>query len=44
VVRAGRVDAVLIDDDLPDLGPDLNAALSGLDVHELVPDAELMHT
>ena len=35
VVRAGGVDAVLIGDNLPELGADLVAALAGLDVNEL---------
>ena len=35
MVGAGRVDAVLVgDDDLPELGADLVAALTGLDVDE----------
>ena len=34
VVRAGRVDAVLIGDDFPELGADLVAALAGLDVNK----------
>ena len=34
MVRAGRVDAVLIGDHLPKLGTDLVAALAGLDVDE----------
>ena len=35
VVRASRVDAVLITDHLPELRTDLVAALAALDVHEL---------
>ena len=35
VVGASRVDAVLIGDDLPELGADLVAALAALDVHDL---------
>ena len=35
VVRARRVDAVLVGDDLPELGADLVAALAALDVQEL---------
>jgi hypothetical protein len=35
VVRAGRVDAVLVGDDLPELGTDLVAALTTLDADEL---------
>merc|ERR1719291_1452741 len=35
VVRAGRVDAVLIGDDLPELGADLVAALASLDGDDL---------
>ena len=34
MVRAGRVDAVLIGDDFPELGADLVAALAGLDVNK----------
>ena len=34
-VGAGGVDAVLVGDDLPELGPDLVAALAGLDVDDL---------
>jgi len=34
VVGASRVDAVFVGDDLPELGPDLVAALSGLDVDD----------
>ena len=35
LIAAGGVDAVLIADDLPELGPDLVAALAGLDVDDL---------
>ena len=35
VVGAGGVYAVLVADDLPELGSDLVAALAGLDVHDL---------
>jgi hypothetical protein len=35
VVGAGGVDAVLVRDDLPELGPDLVAALASLDVDDL---------
>ena len=35
VVRARRVDAVLVGDDLPELGADLVAALAALDVDDL---------
>ena len=34
VVRAGRVHAVLVGDDLPELGADLVAALAALDVND----------
>jgi hypothetical protein len=34
VVRAGGVDAVLVGDDLPELGTDLVTALAGLDVDD----------
>ena len=40
VVRARRVDAVLITDHLPELRTDLVAALATLDVHELTHGAE----
>ena len=33
-VGAGGVDAVLVGDDLPELGSDLVAALAGLNVHD----------
>ena len=35
LVGAGRVDAVLVGDDLPELGTDLVTALAALDVYEL---------
>ena len=35
MVRARRVDAVLVGDDLPELGADLVAALAALDVDDL---------
>ena len=34
LIAAGGVDAVLIADDLPELGPDLVAALAGLQVDD----------
>ena len=37
MVGAGGVDAVLIGDDLPELGADLVAALAGLDVDDFDP-------
>ena len=38
VVGAGRVDAMLVGDDLPELGADLVAALASLDVDDLTHD------
>ena len=38
VVRAGRVNAVLIGDDLPELGADLVTALATLDSNDLTHD------
>merc|ERR1719220_558615 len=35
IVSAGGVDAMLIGDDLPELGPDLVAALAGLEMYNL---------
>ena len=35
MVGAGGIDAVLIRDDLPELGPDLVAALAGLEMNNL---------
>lgn len=37
MARTRRVDAMLVGDDLPELGTDLVAALAALDVHDLTP-------
>ena len=41
VVRTGGVDAVLIGDNLPELGADLVTALASLDSNELTHDLRL---